>query len=148
MAKEVDRGSTRHALAASCGGSPRVPLGFWRAVESRAKPACLPPPERRAPGQAIDPGHGRRRGVRASGRPFGGRLVSDEARNPGSRISPGAGRQTRPGVSLTGYGPLGHVRPLAAASPRADKQRVEYRRGPVTEWYENRPGGLEQGFTI
>ena len=26
--------------------------------------------------------------------------------------------------------------------------RIEYRRGVVTEWYENRPEGLEQGFTL
>jgi len=25
---------------------------------------------------------------------------------------------------------------------------VEYRRGPLTEWYENGPVGLEQGFTL
>src|SRR5207245_45285 len=32
--------------------------------------------------------------------------------------------------------------------PRADSNRVEYRRGSLTEWYVNGPAGLEQGFTI
>gem|GEM_PF-664858 len=35
-----------------------------------------------------------------------------------------------------------------AANPRPDCNRVEYRRETVTEWYENRPLGLEQGFTL
>src|SRR5262245_18504949 len=30
----------------------------------------------------------------------------------------------------------------------AEGARVEIRRGDVTEWYENRPEGLEQGFTL
>ncbi len=61
---------------------------------------------------------------------------------------PGAGNDWRLSMRVTGIGYEGEVRPLAAAEPVADKQRVEYRRGPVTEWYENRPEGLEQGFTI
>ncbi len=32
--------------------------------------------------------------------------------------------------------------------PIASENRVEYRRGPVTEWYVNGPAGLEQGFTL
>lgn len=38
--------------------------------------------------------------------------------------------------------------PLPDAEPVADGQRLEYRRGPVMEWYENRADGLEQGFTV
>ena len=49
---------------------------------------------------------------------------------------------------MTGYGYEGDVRPLEPAEPQAEKERVEYRRGPVTEWYVNRPGGLEQGFEL
>ena len=37
---------------------------------------------------------------------------------------------------------------LPEAAPVAAGTRVEYRRGPVTEWYENRAEGLEQGFTV
>jgi uncharacterized repeat protein (TIGR01451 family) len=61
---------------------------------------------------------------------------------------PVPGTDWRLGVRVTGFGPEGDVRPLPAAEPVADKQRVEYQRGPLTEWYENRPAGLEQGFTI
>ncbi|WP_181918785.1 FG-GAP repeat protein [Wenzhouxiangella sediminis] len=32
--------------------------------------------------------------------------------------------------------------------PVADGNRMSYRRGSLTEWYVNAPGGLEQGFTI
>jgi hypothetical protein len=43
------------------------------------------------------------------------------------------------GLHLTGYG---------ASDPVARGNRVEYRRGPLTEWYVNDPKGLEQGFTF
>lgn len=33
-------------------------------------------------------------------------------------------------------------------TPTASQNRVEYRRGSLTEWYENGPLGLEQGFTL
>ena len=33
-------------------------------------------------------------------------------------------------------------------SPAVTGPRIEYRRGAVTEWYENRPEGLEQGFEV
>ena len=71
-------------------------------------------------------------------------------RREGIEIVP-QGTQThswRLGLSVTGYGYEGAVRPLADAEPRTDKERVEYRRGLVTEWYANRPGGLEQGFEL
>jgi uncharacterized repeat protein (TIGR01451 family) len=61
---------------------------------------------------------------------------------------PVPGRDWRLGVRVTGFGAEGDVRPLPRAKPVGEKERVEYRRGPVTEWYENRPEGLEQGFTI
>jgi hypothetical protein len=40
--------------------------------------------------------------------------------------------------------------PAAPASPTiaASGNRVEYRRGPIVEWYVNDPRGLEQGFTL
>ena len=34
------------------------------------------------------------------------------------------------------------------AKPEVDNQRITFDRGAVAEWYENRPEGLEQGFTI
>jgi hypothetical protein len=61
---------------------------------------------------------------------------------------PVRGTDWRVRVRVTGFGPEGDVRPLPVAKPVPESERVVYRRGPVTEWYENRPGGLEQGFTI
>ncbi|RMD69985.1 MAG: hypothetical protein D6819_05475, partial [Gammaproteobacteria bacterium] len=33
-------------------------------------------------------------------------------------------------------------------TPKAQANRIEYPRGPLTEWYINGPKGLEQGFTL
>ena len=71
-------------------------------------------------------------------------------RREGIQILP----QAQPGglwhlnLSVTGWGYEGEIRPLLQAEPEGSKERVEYRRGPVTEWYANRPGGLEQGFEL
>jgi uncharacterized repeat protein (TIGR01451 family) len=54
----------------------------------------------------------------------------------------------RLGLSITGYGYDSDVRPVKAAEPHARNERVEYHRGALTEWYVNRPGGLEQGFEL
>lgn len=51
-------------------------------------------------------------------------------------------------MTLTDYGAPGHLQPVGQAQVAVSEQRVEYRRGAVTEWYENRPEGLEQGFTL
>ncbi|MBM4117427.1 hypothetical protein FJ251_06725, partial [bacterium] len=40
------------------------------------------------------------------------------------------------------------MRPVVPVSPIAAGPRVEYRRPDCLEWYENRPDGLEQGFTL
>jgi len=58
------------------------------------------------------------------------------------------GASWRLGISVTGYGYEGDVRPLEPVEPQALKERVEYRREAVTEWYVNRPEGLEQGFEL
>jgi len=47
-----------------------------------------------------------------------------------------------------GYGRTGVKEVQAAVAPYADANRVEYRRGALTEWYVNGPLGIEQGFTI
>ncbi|UZR27136.1 FG-GAP repeat protein [Methylococcus mesophilus] len=52
------------------------------------------------------------------------------------------------GMKLTGYGTSKAIRPVAPAEAVAAGQRLEYRRGAIVEWYENRPEGLEQGFTL
>jgi hypothetical protein len=45
-----------------------------------------------------------------------------------------------------GYGDT--LQPLKTVTPQADANRVEYRRDGVTEWYENGPLGIEQGFSL
>jgi len=52
------------------------------------------------------------------------------------------------GMSLLAYGYGDALRAAQPAVPRATLNRVEYRRGSLTEWYVNGPAGLEQGFTL
>ncbi|WP_456406423.1 FG-GAP repeat protein, partial [Thiolapillus sp.] len=51
-------------------------------------------------------------------------------------------------LRLTGFGAPGAIQSVGAAERTAVGQRIEYRRGQITEWYENRPEGLEQGFVV
>lgn len=51
-------------------------------------------------------------------------------------------------MTLRGYGYGDALKTVSAAPPRANPNRVEYRRHSLTEWYINGPAGLEQGFTI
>ena len=52
------------------------------------------------------------------------------------------------GLALTGLGRGEAQRPITEVAPIPETNRVEYRRGPVTEWYVNDEHGLEQGFQI
>ena len=52
------------------------------------------------------------------------------------------------GMSLRGVGHGQQLSAVAVAAPQASANRVEYRRGSLTEWYVNGPVGLEQGFTL
>lgn len=54
----------------------------------------------------------------------------------------------RMGLRLVAIGDAGASFPVAAVPPVVDGTRVEYRHGTVTEWYENRAEGIEQGFTL
>jgi hypothetical protein len=51
-------------------------------------------------------------------------------------------------IKLNGYGYGDALNTVAEVAPHASSNRVEYRRGSLTEWYINGPVGLEQGFTI
>jgi trimeric autotransporter adhesin len=51
-------------------------------------------------------------------------------------------------LALRSYGYGSALTAVGSATPHANRNRVEYRRGPLTEWYVNGPVGLEQGFTI
>jgi hypothetical protein len=52
------------------------------------------------------------------------------------------------GLSLTGYGRDGDVWPAEKGILTPEKNRIEYDRGAIVEWYENTPRGLKQGFTL
>ena len=51
-------------------------------------------------------------------------------------------------LSLVGYGRGGNIKQPDAASIATTRNRVEYRRGALIEWYVNEERGLEQGFTL
>ena len=52
------------------------------------------------------------------------------------------------GMALRGYGRDVELQSTDKVAPVANLNRVEYRRGPLTEWYVNGPAGVEQGFTF
>ncbi len=51
-------------------------------------------------------------------------------------------------LAVRAWGYEDGMRPLPQVEPRARANRVEYPRGPLTEWYVNGPLGLQQGFTL
>jgi hypothetical protein len=51
-------------------------------------------------------------------------------------------------LSFRAFGYGDSLRPARPALLQASHNRVEYRRGSLTEWYVNGPLGLEQGFTL
>jgi trimeric autotransporter adhesin len=55
----------------------------------------------------------------------------------------------RIGFALSGYDRNeNNFKSLRLVTPEATANRVEYKRGSLTEWYVNGPLGLEQGFTL
>ncbi|MGB5832799.1 MAG: chitinase N-terminal domain-containing protein, partial [Thiohalocapsa sp.] len=52
------------------------------------------------------------------------------------------------GLRLVGYGTPERPERVANARIEVCADRLEYRRGAITEWYEMKPSGLEQGFTL
>lgn len=71
-------------------------------------------------------------------------LAADFARE-GIEVRSGGARW---GLRFSGYGYGEALGGGAAVAPQATANRVEYRRGALTEWYVNGPLGLEQGFTL
>jgi hypothetical protein len=51
-------------------------------------------------------------------------------------------------LQLTGYGYGEQLEPLTKGEMTASGDRIEIRKSGITEWYVNKPEGLEQGFTI
>jgi FG-GAP repeat len=58
-----------------------------------------------------------------------------------------AGRE-RWRMALSGYGYGSALKAVEHVNPHIGFNRIEYRRGSMTEWYVNGPAGLEQGFAI
>jgi len=79
-------------------------------------------------------------GFEASSRGLAARFIST-----GIEVSSGSAHW---GLTLRGYGHGDALRKATPVAPQSTKNRVEYRRGAITEWYVNGPMGLEQGFTI
>ncbi len=52
------------------------------------------------------------------------------------------------GMRLSGYGRAHTMKSAAKADIVIDDNRIEYRRGEITEWYVNSSAGIEQGFTL
>ena len=78
------------------------------------------------------------------GENLGQALVADFTRR-GAEVR---SHEVRWGLEMRGYGYGDALHPVRAVGPRANANRVEYRRDGLTEWYENGPLGLEQGFTL
>jgi hypothetical protein len=57
------------------------------------------------------------------------------------------GTEIEVGLALSGYG-YSRIEAVEPAQPHARGNRVEFDRGALTEWYVNRPAGMEQGFTL
>jgi hypothetical protein len=63
------------------------------------------------------------------------------------RVSPASGKRALE-LELAAWGREGARTPAPPAVRTGRGTRVEYRRGALTEWYENGAHGLEQGFTL
>jgi trimeric autotransporter adhesin len=89
------------------------------------------------------------RAARAGG---GGLVVRNRGQHLSARFDRRGVMVRSGGMSLRlrlggyGYGVVSHA--AGAVAPRAQANRVVYRRGAVDEWYVNGPLGLEQGFTF
>jgi trimeric autotransporter adhesin len=71
--------------------------------------------------------------------------LAAEFTDAGVRLQAGTGEW---GLALRGYGYGDKLIVSSIVTPQASANRVEYRRGALTEWYVNGPMGLEQGFNI
>ncbi|MFQ5424381.1 MAG: thrombospondin type 3 repeat-containing protein [Phycisphaerae bacterium] len=69
-------------------------------------------------------------------------------RTPATSPPPREPATWRWGLRLSAFGLAGNVLPLPAVEPAAVDGRIEYRHGPLTEWYVRDHRGIEQGFTL
>lgn len=88
---------------------------------------------------------------RTAGENSGQRLTASLSA-AGVRVTPAVAVEAGPvpglALTLSGLGCAGAVSPVAAVEPQTRRNRAEYVRPAVTEWYVNGPLGLEQGFTL
>jgi hypothetical protein len=82
-----------------------------------------------------------------------GRLQSENPAHRLSAIYERDGVRLRSGsleckMGLSRYGHGDQLHAVEPTDPQPLLNRVEYRRGTLTEWYVNGPAGLEQGFTV
>ena len=75
-------------------------------------------------------------------------LMADFTRQGAEVRSEARGQNLHWSLEARGYGYGDALHPAKAVAPQAKANRVEYRREGMTEWYENGPLGLEQGFTL
>ncbi|MEP7340229.1 MAG: putative Ig domain-containing protein, partial [Acidobacteriota bacterium] len=52
------------------------------------------------------------------------------------------------GMKLTGFGYGDAIMPVGVGEISTQGERIEIRKSQITEWYVNKPDGLEQGFTL
>jgi uncharacterized repeat protein (TIGR01451 family) len=126
-------------LAAEADPPSGLTGGEWARIRQEAAAAAYHAGPVAAPGQeAVFQASNRRQRYATTFRRSGIELAPAAPGAPAWRL----------GVEVTGYGYADDVRPVERADPRADRDKVEYRRGPLTEWYVNGPAGLEQGFVL
>jgi hypothetical protein len=122
--------------------------GEQEAATSGGSRATVPAAARAVVSEALGRDDRRYRARRARG----GVVVENAAQSLAGRfdrrgVAVRAGADTfRLSLQAAGYGDA--LEPVPQASPRGTANRVEFRRGGLTEWYVNGPLGLQQGFTL
>jgi hypothetical protein len=164
------KGHQISAAAIACGakmaaGLVAAMLIYATPARAQSKPASSPKASSRATGFASLPAAAQSAISNAIGRdqpdydaqPTGkagfrmliprGSFTADFARTGvAMRVGSAAGAEWA--LALKEYGRGDSMDALSPVAPLANANRVEYRRGELTEWYVNSPRGLEQGFTL
>ncbi|MFN0149649.1 MAG: FG-GAP-like repeat-containing protein [bacterium] len=126
----LDRGGVTGA------GLTEMQAGWWQAVTEDLTREEYSPTPSLAGFEAQNRAHNLRTTFDQGGIDVAPR--TDEASAPGWRFA----------WHTSALGRAGNMQDAAPASPRANGARVTYERDGWSEWYENSPKGLEQGFTI
>lgn len=77
-----------------------------------------------------------------------GQEITARFTDDGVRIESGRGGSWQGTVQMASVSRAEQKVALQAAEPSAKGARVDYPRGDIVEWYENRKEGFEQGFTL